>query len=88
MKLEGRLAGPWATELNRVWIETAPRLHAKKLTIDLHNVSYADAAGKRVLRDIYAQTHASLVAATPSAQFLAEEITGKDAQGVEQGGAR
>ena len=60
MRLEGRVAGPWASELDRVWVETAPQLAAKKLIIDLHNVTYADAAGKQVLREIYAQTHADI----------------------------
>ena len=39
MRLEGRVAGPWASELNRVWVEAAPRLTSKKLIIDLHNVT-------------------------------------------------
>ena len=84
MKLEGRVAGPWASELDRVWIESAPRLGSKKLVIDLHNVTYADAAGKQVLRSIYAQTHAELLTSTPWTQFLAEEVTAKAAV-IEEG---
>ena len=74
LRLEGRVAGPWAEELNRVWVETAPQLASRKLTIDLHNVTYADAKGKSILRAIYAQTNAVLVASTPWTQFLAAEI--------------
>lgn len=85
MKLEGRVAGPWASELDRVWVETAPRAASKKLVIDLHNVTYADANGKQVLRDIYSQTHAELVATTPWTQFLAEEVTANKAVSVEEG---
>ena len=85
MRLEGRVAGPWASELDRVWVETAPRLAAKKLIIDLHNVTYADAAGKQVLRTIYAQTHAELVTNTPWTQFLAEEVTADKAENIEEG---
>lgn len=84
MRLEGRVAGPWANELDRVWSETAPTLQSKKLVIDLHNVTYADASGKQVLRDIYAQTHAELVASTPWTQFLVEEVTANEAM-VEEG---
>ena len=80
MTLEGRVAGPWAAELSRVWVDTAPRLGNKVLSIDLRNVTYADAPGKQVLRDIYAQTHARLVAGSPWAQYLAEEITQSQAQ--------
>ncbi len=73
--LEGRVAGPWVAELNRVWMETAPQLGVKTLSIDLRNVIFADAAGKQVLREIYTQTHAKLIASSPWAQYLAEEIT-------------
>ena len=85
MKLEGRVAGPWASELDRVWEETAPRLASRQLVIDLHNVTYADANGKQVLRTIYAQTGAQLVTNTPWAQFLAEEVTAVKAMNVEEG---
>ena len=74
MTLEGRVAGPWVGELSRVWQETAPQLDDKTLSIDLQNVIYADAPGKKLLRQIYAQTHAKLVASSPWAQYLAEEI--------------
>ena len=85
MRLEGRVAGPWASELNRVWVETAPQLASKKLIIDLHNVTYADVTGKKVLKDIYEQTNAELVANTPWTQFLAEEITAKVAVEIQEG---
>src|ERR1700745_4040971 len=74
MRLEGRVAGPWASELDRVWLETAPRLASRKLIIELHNVTYADAKGKQVLSTIFAQTKATFITNTPWAQFLAEEV--------------
>jgi hypothetical protein len=79
MKLEGRVAGPWASELDRVWVDTAPQLGSRKLVIDVHNVTYADAAGKDVLKAIYTQTHAEFVTNTPWASFLAEEVTASEA---------
>jgi anti-anti-sigma regulatory factor len=85
MRLEGRVAGPWASELDRVWVDAAPRVATKKLIIDLHNVTYADAAGKDVLKAIYAQTHAAFITNTPWARFLAEEITASEAEKVEEG---
>jgi hypothetical protein len=75
MTLEGRVAGPWVAELSRAWLETAPQLGSKTLSIDLQNIMYADAPGKQVLREIYAQTHARIIASSPWAQYLAEEIT-------------
>ncbi|HEY1577680.1 MAG TPA: hypothetical protein VGF82_11490 [Terracidiphilus sp.] len=85
MRLEGRVAGPWASELDRVWLETAPRLGSKKLAINLHNVTFADASGKQVLRRIYAQTHAEFLTSTPWTQFLAEEVKANKAAAVEEG---
>jgi hypothetical protein len=61
-------------------VETFPQLGEKAVTIDLRNVIYADAFGKQVLREIYAQTHATLIASSPWAQYLAEEITQSQAQ--------
>jgi hypothetical protein len=66
-------------------LDTAPRLATKKLIIDLHNVTYADAAGKNVLRAIYAQTHAAFITNTPWAKFLAEEVTANEPVKVEEG---
>lgn len=85
MKLEGRVAGPWAGELNRVWVEAAPQLAQKKLIVDLHNVTYADAAGKQALRAIYYQTHAEFIANTPWTQFLADEVRAENAVTVQEG---
>ena len=74
IRLEGRVAGPWVPELRRVWVETAPQLGTKTLSIDIQHVTYADAEGKQALSEIYAQTHATLIASSPWAQYLAEEI--------------
>lgn len=78
--LEGRVAGPWVAELSRVWVEIAPQLGNRTLSIDLRNVIYADTPGKQVLREIYAQTQASLIASSPWAQYLVEEITQSQAK--------
>ena len=74
LKLEGRVAGPWADELSRVWQELAPSLAPRTLLIDLDNVIYADEAGKKALRAIYAGANAQLHATTPWTEYLAEEI--------------
>jgi hypothetical protein len=76
VKLEGRIAGAWAEELNRVWVEAAPRIGSKQVSIDLSEVTYADAEGKRVLGRIVAQTGATLVTGTLWTQYLAKDVTG------------
>lgn len=84
IRLEGRIAGPWVVELDRVWVETAPLLASRKLTINLRNVTYADATGKQVLKEIYAQTNAVLVAGSPWTQFLAAEVAERDSDVVHE----
>ena len=72
--LEGRVAGPFAAELGRVWVERAPQLALQKLSLDLSDVTYADADGIQVLRGIYLQAQPDLVAPTPWTRHLAEQI--------------
>jgi ABC-type transporter Mla MlaB component len=84
MKLEGRVAGLWAAEVSRVWVETASRLAERKLVLDLRDVTYADAGGTALLSKIYSQTHAELRADTLWTQSLAEEITRSGAKPVNE----
>jgi hypothetical protein len=84
MKLEGRVAGPWAAELSRVWVETAPRLATRKLILDVSGVTYADAGGTHLLGRIYSQTKAELLAGSLWTQSLVEQITRGDAQFANQ----
>jgi hypothetical protein len=74
--LEGRVAGPFAAELRRVWVEKAPQLANAKLLIDICNVIYADAEGTQVMREIYSQSRGQVIAHTPWTQHLAREISG------------
>lgn len=78
IKLEGRVAGPWAAELGRVWEEKAPVVAKKKLAIDLREITFADAGGMRVLKTIYSQTGAAFLTGTPWTQYLADEVACKN----------
>jgi anti-anti-sigma factor len=75
ISLEGRLAGPWVAELSRVWVEAAPQLHSRKLIVDLRNVTYADSAGINALKEIYSQTQAKLLSASPWTEYLVREVS-------------
>ncbi|HEY1646771.1 MAG TPA: hypothetical protein VGF96_02220 [Terracidiphilus sp.] len=77
VKLEGRIVGPWAVELDRLWEQTSPTLASRSLALDLRETTYADAGGIRVLRTIYSQTRAEILTSTPWTQYLAEEVTRK-----------
>jgi anti-anti-sigma regulatory factor len=80
IKLEGRVAGPWATELGRLWEEKAPAVAQKKLSLDLRETTFADASGIKVLRAIYSQTRAEILTGTPWTEYLAEEVACKNSQ--------
>jgi anti-anti-sigma regulatory factor len=74
LTLEGRVAGPWATELSRVWSEQASQWAQQKLVLDLSNVIFADADGTEVLREIYSQARPEVIANTPWTRYLAAQI--------------
>lgn len=74
LMLEGRVAGPWAAELGRVWVEQAPQLAQQNLVLDLSSVIFADADGTRVLRQIYSQARPEIIANTPWTRYLAAQI--------------
>ena len=82
IKLDGRIAGPWTAELSRVWVETAPRVSGKRLVIDLRGVTYADASATQLLREMYEQSNAQVIAGTVWTQSLAEYIQGGESQKV------
>ena len=75
MTLEGRIAGPWVDELNQAWSQISPKLGKRAVSVDLCNVTYADGPGRKVLSNIYEQSHAKLVANNLWAQYIADQIT-------------
>jgi anti-anti-sigma regulatory factor len=75
IKLEGRLVGPWAAELDRLWDKTSPNLAARPLSLDLREITFADSGGIRALRAIYIQTEAAILTSTPWTEYLADEVT-------------
>lgn len=72
--LEGRVAGAWAKELERVWVELVPKIASKKLSIDLREVTYADESGKQVLVKMSSRPETELLAGTLGTQYLAKQI--------------
>ncbi len=72
--LVGRLAGPWVAELERAWNDVAPRLDEKKLSLDVRDLTYSDAGGKRVLRDMFVKNSAEFVTSNDWSHHLAQEI--------------
>ena len=53
IKLEGELRGPWVETVRDAYIRWP--LQSKRLRLDLAAVTYADAAGTQLLRDLMAE---------------------------------
>src|ERR1700716_4030639 len=55
LAVEGRLAGPWVGALEQCWRELHAASPREKFHIDLCGVSFIDAAGKFLLKEIHRQ---------------------------------
>ncbi len=55
LAVEGRLAGPWVAALEQCWRELRAAAPLEKLSVDLCGVSFIDAAGKVLLKEIHRQ---------------------------------
>lgn len=85
MKLEGRIAGEAALEIDRAWSALAPSLGEKKLVIDLRDVTFMNETGIGVLGAIYGQCGAQFQANTPLTRYFAEEATKANQKRVSEG---
>lgn len=74
LKLEGRLAGPWVVELDRLWEQTSSQRGNRGIVLDLRPTTFADEAGVSSLRKIYAETGAGILSGNPWTQHLADKI--------------
>ncbi len=74
LSVEGRLAGPWVATLGQCWRERAPD---QKFSVDLCGVSFIDAAGKALLKEIHEQG-GTLIADGCLNQAIVEEIAGRE----------
>ena len=77
MSVEGRLAGAWVGTLEQCWRE---RVQEEKFSVDLCGVSFIDAAGKVLLKEIHEQG-GKLIAEGCLNQSIVEEIEGRERTG-------
>ena len=73
LSVEGRLAGPWVAALEQSWRERAA---GEKFNVDLCGVSFIDAAGKTLLKEIH-QQGGKLIAQGCLNEAIVEEISGR-----------
>src|SRR5713226_1566991 len=55
LSVEGRLVGPWVAALEQCWRELHAASPREKFNVNLCGVSFIDAAGKVLLKEIYRQ---------------------------------
>jgi len=73
LKLEGKVIGDWAEELESFWGQLKPSLDTRKLCLDIRGVMSLDSKGRKVLRQIIGPTNADILADSPlTKQFAAE----------------
>jgi hypothetical protein len=72
LKLEGKLAGPWVQEVNRVWDDTA-RTRRGGYVIDLRSVTFIDNPGRALLATM-SRHGAQLIATDCLTRNIVDEI--------------
>jgi len=73
LKVEGRIVGPWAAELSRVWRDLWTSANQKELRLDIRSVTFIDRDGTRILREIVRATGAEVLADSPLTQYFANQ---------------
>ena len=74
LRLEGRLEGPWAAELEKCWKATLASLCKPKCRVDLTGVTFIDSAGKARLAAMH-RKGAEFIASDCLTKAVVEEIT-------------
>ncbi len=77
LSVEGRLAGPFVEALEQCW---RTRAQGEKFSVDLCGVSFIDAAGKMLLKEIHEQG-GKLIAEGCLNEAIVEEIAGRERSG-------
>jgi len=73
--VEGRLSGPWVEELDRCWTGLVAARGAGPIRVRLDGLTFADAAGKGLLRTMHVQG-AALEGSECMTRAIVEEIVG------------
>ena len=84
LSVEGRLAGPWVAALEQCWRELHAGAPQEKFHIDLCGVSFIDAAGKVLLKEIHRQG-GRLVAEGCLNQAIVHEIVAQEKKDASAG---
>jgi len=86
LNVEGRIAGPWVPALEQCWRELHTGSPKEKFSVNLCGVSFIDAAGKVLLKEIHRQG-GRLVAEGCLNQAVIGEIIGDKREGKKANGS-
>jgi outer membrane protein len=75
-RVEGKLVGAWARELERVWQKSRSSKNRKALIVDLTEALYIDEEGKRVLTKLFREGAFFKTSGTMT-NCIVDEVTGK-----------
>jgi len=73
LRVEGKLAGPWVSELERAWHDLSVDAGDARVAVDLTDVTFVGEEGKRLLQTMYGEG-AKLKASGCVTRRLVEEI--------------
>jgi hypothetical protein len=73
LRLEGKLSGPWVSELKRSWDELHGTAPQRPVAVDLSEVTYVSPEGKTLLESIWRQG-AKLESCSLLTRFLVNQI--------------
>ncbi len=76
-RLEGRLEGPWVSELEQCWCSMLNGTNRPNLRVDLTDVTYIDAAGKAQLARMH-EHGAQFIAGDCVTRAVVAEIVGHE----------
>jgi outer membrane protein len=76
IKVEGRLAGPWVSELEQSWLEASAVHGPGAVLVELAGVSFVDEAGRQLLAKM-SQAGTQLTAVGCLARAIVEEVAGR-----------
>src|SRR5947208_11856754 len=80
LTVEGRLAGPWVAALEQCWRDLHAASPREKFHVNLCGVSFIDAAGKVLLKEVHRQG-GQLVAEGCLNQAIVNEIVASEKKG-------
>src|SRR6266849_4475883 len=80
LSVEGKLTGPWVATLEQCWRELSAASPREKFHVNLCGVSFIDAGGKVLLKEIHRQG-GRLIAEGCLNQAIVDEIVAKEKQG-------